>query len=350
MRSKSRVTISSRSSSVSARGSAQEIGISGQARQPVALGAVAGGGKERRRLRHGRAPRRARCFTEGDGDDDRGQLKMMRRRRRHLLCRAAFADWARRSSIMRCRRCPGCGLVVGEVGRFCLDCWNSLHFLDGPVRPAQAGSAADGAPRRRERMRRVLGRSATVRRRAGGFGLWAHRADGSATAQVWTAPWPCPADGAPDGAAFRGAGGRAEPLLVPVPLHRGRLWSRGFNQAALIADELARLTGAAHDPHLLVRRKATAALRGRGRRRRERSSQGPSRWRPMPRRARVGASSSSMMCMRARATLRAAARALRRSGAARVSALCWARVVHDVPDNAAPFDTAALGRYAAVKG
>jgi hypothetical protein len=42
------------------------------------------------------------------------------------------------------------------------------------------------------------------------------------------------------------------------------------------------------------------------------------------------------------ATLRAAARALRRSGAARVSALCWARVVHDVPDNAAPFDFAAL--------
>ena len=35
------------------------------------------------------------------------------------------------------------------------------------------------------------------------------------------------------------AAGRAPPLLVPVPLHRWRLWSRGFNQAALLARELA---------------------------------------------------------------------------------------------------------------
>jgi predicted amidophosphoribosyltransferase len=68
---------------------------------------------------------------------------------------------------------------------------------------------------------------------------------------------------------FEARAGEAEPLLVPVPLHRWRLWSRGFNQAALIADELARLTGAAHDPNLLVRHKATAALRGKGRRERE---------------------------------------------------------------------------------
>src|SRR3546814_8092091 len=59
-------------------------------------------------------------------------------------------------------------------------------------------------------------------------------------------------------------------LLVPVPLHRWRLWSRGFNQAALLADELARLTGAPRDPHLLLRVKSTASLRGQGRKERER--------------------------------------------------------------------------------
>ena len=59
-------------------------------------------------------------------------------------------------------------------------------------------------------------------------------------------------------------------LLVPVPLHRWRLWSRGFNQAGLVADELARLTGAPRDHHLLRRVKATASLRGKGRRERER--------------------------------------------------------------------------------
>src|SRR3546814_5402380 len=61
-----------------------------------------------------------------------------------------------------------------------------------------------------------------------------------------------------------------EALLVPVPLHRWRLWSGGFNQAALVAHELARLGGVPHDPHLLRRAKATPSLRGRGRRERER--------------------------------------------------------------------------------
>src|SRR3546814_15352123 len=58
--------------------------------------------------------------------------------------------------------------------------------------------------------------------------------------------------------------------LVPVPLHRWRLWSRGFNQAARRADELARLTGAPRDHHLLLRVKPTASLRGKGRKERER--------------------------------------------------------------------------------
>src|SRR3546814_19366644 len=49
-----------------------------------------------------------------------------------------------------------------------------------------------------------------------------------------------------------------------------RLWSRGFNQAALLADELARLTGAPRDHHLLLRVKSTASLRGKGRKERER--------------------------------------------------------------------------------
>ena len=33
------------------------------------------------------------------------------------------------------------------------------------------------------------------------------------------------------------------PLLVPVPLHRTRLWPRGFNQSALVAREISRRLG-----------------------------------------------------------------------------------------------------------
>lgn len=46
-------------------------------------------------------------------------------------------------------------------------------------------------------------------------------------------------------------------LLVPVPLHRRRLWSRRYNQAALLAEALADLTGCDHAPLLLRRVKRT---------------------------------------------------------------------------------------------
>ena len=42
-------------------------------------------------------------------------------------------------------------------------------------------------------------------------------------------------------------------LVVPVPLHPRRLAARGYNQAALLAQPLARWLGARHAPELLVR-------------------------------------------------------------------------------------------------
>jgi predicted amidophosphoribosyltransferase len=46
-------------------------------------------------------------------------------------------------------------------------------------------------------------------------------------------------------------------LVVPIPLHRGRLWRRRFNQSAMIAAEVARAIGRRHAPELIVRIKAT---------------------------------------------------------------------------------------------
>lgn len=49
-------------------------------------------------------------------------------------------------------------------------------------------------------------------------------------------------------------------LLVPVPMYRGKLWRRRYNQAALLARQLSRLSGKAMLPDGLERRRATRAL------------------------------------------------------------------------------------------
>jgi ComF family protein len=54
----------------------------------------------------------------------------------------------------------------------------------------------------------------------------------------------------------------AADVLVPVPLHKARLRARRYNQAALLARELARLTGRRCVPDGLLRHKHTAPLEG----------------------------------------------------------------------------------------
>jgi ComF family protein len=48
-------------------------------------------------------------------------------------------------------------------------------------------------------------------------------------------------------------------LVVPVPLHRRRLWWRGFNQAALLSAEVGRRIGCAVDVAALARIRDTTA-------------------------------------------------------------------------------------------
>jgi ComF family protein len=53
---------------------------------------------------------------------------------------------------------------------------------------------------------------------------------------------------------------REAELLVPVPLHRGRLFRRRYNQAALLAKAVGRIANVPCAVDALVRRRATASL------------------------------------------------------------------------------------------
>jgi predicted amidophosphoribosyltransferase len=63
----------------------------------------------------------------------------------------------------------------------------------------------------------------------------------------------------------------ALPVLVPVPLHRWRLWSRGFNQAALLVQELAKMGKGEAAIDALVRVRRTPKLGTLGREEREKT-------------------------------------------------------------------------------
>lgn len=226
-------------------------------------------------------------------------------------------------------RCPGCGTVVSEDHSFCLDCWRSLDFLGGPA-CAQCGAPierayhedtrcaaclADPPPFDRARAAVAYGPIA----RALALKLKYGRRPGIAL----TMARPMRRVGA---AMLEGA------LIVPVPLHRWRIWSRGYNQAALIARALARDSGdLALD--LVERSKRTPPLRGLGRLARERTVAGAFRlnqsWKDKVKGRRIVLVDDVYTTG---ATAKGCARILKRAGASEVNLLCWARVVRDEAD------------------
>jgi len=115
--------------------------------------------------------------------------------------------------------------------------------------------------------------------------------------------------------------------LVPVPLHRWRLWRRRFNQAALLARGLSTLTGLPTDAQALARVKATRSQVGLTRAARARNLQGAFR---VPEAARPGLQGRRVLLVddvtTTGATANAAARALLRAGAAKVDLLTFALV------------------------
>lgn len=116
-------------------------------------------------------------------------------------------------------------------------------------------------------------------------------------------------------------------LAVPVPLHRLRLWQRGFNQSALIARELVQLSGARLLVDGLLRPKRTPSLGGLGRKQRAEVLKGAITLNPK----RVEQIKDARVLLvddvlTSGATTNACIAALNKAGAAKVHVACFARV------------------------
>jgi ComF family protein len=142
-------------------------------------------------------------------------------------------------SIVAPPLCAGCGAGAGRVEPLCGDCRRGLRRagwgLAGPGLPVWAAFAYEGGAR-------ALVRGLKFRGTAGVASTMA--------AQL--------AAGAPDSLL-------AGVALVPVPLHPSRLRRRGFNQAELLARELAGRRGSLPVVDCLERVGPRATQVGRGR-------------------------------------------------------------------------------------
>jgi len=222
-------------------------------------------------------------------------------------------------------RCPGCGAVTREPHSFCLDCWSALDFLGEPccarcALPFEYGEGETvlcgrcmAEPPVYDRLRAAvaygeISRAVALKLKYGGRPGVAETVARFMLRHLDVA-------------------GEA-PILAPVPLHRWRIWRRGYNQAALIAAALARRAGLEARLDLIERVKATPVLRGMSPRERSQAVRGAFRINPK-RKAELKRRAVLLIddVYTSGATANACARILKRAGAAEVNILCWARVV-----------------------
>jgi ComF family protein len=206
------------------------------------------------------------------------------------------------------------------VHSFCTDCWTQIAFLGEtgctvcglPLQATEASTCGVclSKPPRIARTRAAvayddLSRGLAIRLKYG------RKVAIARTMALYMAPL---------------VGSSTDLLLVPVPLHRTRLWQRGFNQSALVARELSRRLKVPANPVALRRSRRTPPLKGMSPLQRRKTVAGAFH---VADKAAVAGKTVILIddVLTTGSTAEACARTLQRAGAARVELITWARVV-----------------------
>lgn len=243
--------------------------------------------------------------------------------------RAGVGRVARRAlDLVLPPQCLACAKPVADPGALCAACWGGLKLIERPYcerlgtpfpadfGPGLVSPRAMAHPPATDRIRAVA------------------RFDGAARELVHRLKY---GDAVHLARAMGGMMARAghelldgQALVVPVPLHRGRLWRRRFNQSALLAHAIAKSSGAGLAPHAVERVKATRPQVGLSAAQRAENLAGAFRVSEDGKAAIAGRRVVIVDdVLTTGATVDRLARLIRRAGAASVDALVFAVVVNE---------------------
>jgi ComF family protein len=246
----------------------------------------------------------------------------------HKLGRGFSLLWRGLIDIITPPLCLSCGRQVMQPASLCVGCWSKLRFLDFPVCDVM------GTPFAYDQGEGILSAEALADPPGWDRSRAAVLFDEHSKEIVHQLKYRDRAEAGIFMARMMARAGRSllqeVDFIVPVPLHRGRLWRRRFNQAALLAQRIAGADPKIYRPEFLVRSRATAQQVGLSARERRRNVKGAF---AVPFEAKAILAGKCIVLVddvrTTGSTLRACTAALREAGAARIHVLTFA-LVNDV--------------------
>lgn len=225
-------------------------------------------------------------------------------------------------------RCLSCGIQTGSHGALCTDCWRSVRFIAQPQcaqcgypfeldfgSGARCGACLSTAPYF-DRARAAVAYDDRIAKMLIAF-KHGDRTDMAPGLSRWM--------------ARVGSDLLADAdVVLPVPLHRRRLLSRRYNQSVMLAKSLAEGAGKPMLSDILIRKRHTPTQGHLSPAARRRNVEGAFRTNPDRLPEIVGCRLLLIDdVLTTGATVNAAARRLKRDGAAAVDVLTFARVVRE---------------------